>query len=275
MIDRVDSSIEPTDDATDEPDVDERQYWDRWRGLRDEEARAWLLARHMPYARTVAAVYFGRRMQVDIEFDDYLQFASVGLIEALDRFDPGRGISFRTFAARRMHGTILDGVERLSDRNQQIALRRRLERERASALGEGLPGTETGAREEGADLFARLAEIGIGLALGILLEGTGMVAPHESDELEEDPSSHGTPLQVSYFRKSEIRHLRRLVGELLNRLSPAEQSVIRYHYLQENDFTEIARILGLSRGRVSQLHRSGLARLREEMCRRRLRDVAW
>src|SRR5262245_21524787 len=89
----------------------ELALWRRLRGSRDADARDGLLALHMPYARIVAATYYSRRYNDEVEFGDYLQYASIGLLEALERFDPERGAQFRTFAARRMHGAILNGLE--------------------------------------------------------------------------------------------------------------------------------------------------------------------
>jgi RNA polymerase sigma factor FliA len=108
----------------------EAGLWQRFRAAGDADARSRLLEMHLPYAKILAGVYFGRRYHDEVEFGDYLQLASIGLVEALDRFDPARGVQFRTFAARRMHGAILDGLERMTEKQQQIAARQRLRNER-------------------------------------------------------------------------------------------------------------------------------------------------
>ena len=108
----------------------EGALWQKLRDGGDDDARARLLEIHLPYAKVVAASYYSRRYHDEIEFGDYLQFASLGMIEALDRYDPQRGVQFRTFAARRMHGSILNGLERLTEKQQQIAARQRLRQER-------------------------------------------------------------------------------------------------------------------------------------------------
>src|SRR6266571_2881847 len=85
-------------------DLAEAGLWELWREHADDGARQRLLDLHLPYARIVAASYYAKRFHDEIEFGDYLQLASLGLIEALSRFNPGVGVRFRTFAARRMHG---------------------------------------------------------------------------------------------------------------------------------------------------------------------------
>jgi RNA polymerase sigma factor for flagellar operon FliA len=68
---------------------------------------------------------------------------------------------------------------------------------------------------------------------------------------------------VSYFRKTEIRQLGAVLRGLVDQLSDQQKTVIRHHYLQEIPFDEIAARMNVTRGRISQLHRQGLLRLRE------------
>jgi RNA polymerase sigma factor for flagellar operon FliA len=251
--------------------------WARWRGGADAAAREELISRHLGYARIVAASYYARRLHDEIEFDEYLQFASLGLVESVDRFDPAVGAQFKTFAARRMHGAILSGVERLTEKQQQIAARQRLRRERVESIKDraceaGHPSNGAGSTDEKARatcpeaLFGYLAEVGIGLALSCLLEGTGMV---------DDPSQAPADAPDTHYQPVELRQLQRHVRELVGRLSDQEQIVIRYHYLQERGFDEVAVRLGVTKGRVAQIHRKALAALRAHLDARRRCDIAW
>jgi RNA polymerase sigma factor FliA len=202
----------------------------------------------MPYARVVAASYYSRRFHDEIEFGDYLQYASIGLLEALERFDPDRGAQFRTFAARRMHGAILNGIERLSEKQQQIAARQRLRAERVDAAKQ-LAGGDPG-RLAGDKLCDYVAEVGLGLALAWLLEGTAMV--EVADRAEVTP----------FYRHAEIRQVRERLLQAVEALPIQERTVIRSHYLQDVAFEEVARTLKLTKGRISQIHKQALQRLR-------------
>lgn len=225
-----------------------------WRQLRergDTGARAALLDLHLPYARTVAATYYRRRLHDEIEFDDYLQFARLGMVEAMERFDPDQGALFRTFAARRMHGAILDGLERCTEKQQQIAARQRVQKERLADVRDAL-----GPTRHADDLFRHLAQVGIGLALCHLLEGTGMVDAGEA-------STSGHAATDGHYASVELARLKRRLAKLVDRLVPQQRTVIRAHYLQEQPFDEVARSLGVTRARISQIHRAGLAALRD------------
>ncbi len=89
-----------------------------------------------------------------------------------------------------------------------------------------------------------------------------------------DTSELASP-EVSYFRKSETRRLRDALQTAMVRLADKERSVIQYHYQQDIAFEEVGRLLGLSRGRVSQLHRQALSKLRIALGQGPPLDVAW
>ena len=231
--------------------ADELETWNSWRVLKDIACRERLIAHYLPYARIVAASYYRRRFHDEIEFEEYLQLASVGLLESIDRFDPSHGVQFKTFAARRMHGAILNGLEKITEKQQQIAFRKQLQNERRESLKNR--DETTGKQGENApeDLFRNLANVGIGLALAYLLEGTGMI-----DTQEERAESQG------YYQRIELQQLQQRIRALVDELSEQERTVVRCHYLQEMQFSDIATMLGLSKGRIAQVHRQALERLR-------------
>lgn len=236
---------------------EEQILWTRLRQHADAGARARLLDMHLPYARVVAGVYYSRRFHDEIEFADYHQLASIGLLEAMERFDPDRGAQFRTFAARRMHGAILNGLERMTEKQQQISARQRIRAERAEALKDiarQRAGGDAGVAASGAEqLMAYVAEVGLGLALSWLLEGTAMVDAPERAE------------SVPFYRSTEVRQLRERLLALVDGLPASERTVIRSHYLQEIPFEKIATMLNLTKGRISQIHKQALLRMRADM----------
>lgn len=231
--------------------AEEARWWQQLRASGDEAAREQLLARHLPYARVVAATYYGRRYNDDIEFGDYLQYASVGLLEALERYDPDRGVQFRTFAARRMHGALLNGIERLTEKQQQIAARQRLRSARAQDVKTlAVEATGTASPRDAQQLLKYVSETGIGLALCWLLEGSAMV---------EGPEQAAS---LPFYRGVEVRQLRERVQHAVEALPAQERLVVRSHYLQDMPFDRIAAMLELTKGRISQIHKQALLHLR-------------
>jgi len=137
-----------------------------------------------------------------------------------------------------------------------MAVRQRLLRERLQAAKESAAeAVQRGAQQPPAEqqLFAYLAEVGIGLALGMLLEETGMI-DRDAAGVASEPEQH--------YRQVEMAQLKRRMAELVAALPNPQRSVLQWHYLQDVSFTDIAERLDLTRGRVSQLHRQALESLR-------------
>jgi RNA polymerase sigma factor FliA len=229
----------------------EADLWHRLRANGDAAARAALLALHLPYAKTVASVYYSRRFSDEVEFGDYLQYASVGMLEALERYDPARGVQFRTFAARRMHGAILNGLERLTEKQQQIAARQRLRAERLQDL-KALAAEEGGGAtgRDAQQLLRFVSDVGIGLALCWMLEGTSMVDSSEAATL------------APFYQSVALKQARERLLQAVDALPAQERTVIRNHYLQDIPFDQIAAMLQLTKGRISQIHKQALLHLR-------------
>lgn len=228
-----------------------------WAALQqgDPAARQSLIAAYLPFARILAAKVYARRIEQDLEFEEYLQFATLGMIEAVDRFDAGLGVLFRTYAAHRISGAIRNGLEHLSEKRQQIATRQRLLEERRQS---GLA-----AEQHSGDVFQQLAEMAIGLALGYMLDDAAAYQHPDAVQPEQ------------LYNASELRQLRERVLKLVAGLPPQEKLVIKYHYLQQQSFTEIADTMQLSKGRISQIHRRALQLLREMNSSINRYDVAW
>lgn len=237
-------------DATTAVTEEEGALWQRLRADGDAAARERLIALHLPYAKVVAATYYSRRFHDEIAFEDYRQLAAVGMIEAVDRFDPARGVQFRTFAARRMHGAILNGLERQTEKQQQIAARKRL---RAIRLEEVKGAAGEAAPRSAEQLLRYVSEVGIGLALCWMLEGTAMV--------DLSKAKHSAP----FYQSVAMRQLRERLLLAVDALPPQERTVLRSHYLQEMQFDEIAAMLQLTKGRISQIHKQALLRLRNQV----------
>ena len=224
----------------------------------DAAARALLAERFIPYATAVAAKLYARRAHREIEFDEYRQFAMVGLMESVQRYQPDRGAKFTTFATTRIQGAIWNGIQQLSERQQQTAFRRRVLAERT----ESMTPAEL-SRDPTQKLLLDLQEIGVGVALGFLLEGTGMMLG----------TTEGLPDDA--YASIELRRLHGHVWEMVARLPERERDIIQRHYRDGVQFEEIARALQLTKGRISQLHKQAVLRLRALVSKAESCDVTY
>lgn len=220
--------------------------WDEFIQHRSGSLRERLISKYEPFANVLAAKLYSKRQVYEIEFEEYRQYALVGLLESIDRYDNRHGASFRTYASYRIQGAILNGVERYNEKQQQITASARLREERMQTILQ--EASELG-REQ--DTFMRLVDIALGVAIGYMLEDSGMYqAGHEVQE-------------SSVYKSHELRDLIRVVTGLVATLPQVEENIIRLHYFQQVRFDHIAEQLGISKGRVSQLHHRALQRLYE------------
>lgn len=235
---------------------DEQELWERFAEHGDIHARNALIAHFSPFAEHLAGRLYARRHVQELEYQDFRQFALLGLIEAIERFQLGRGASFKTYAGYRIRGAVLDGVERLCERQQQINARGRVKAERVVSLTEG--------EDEIGDPFAELAEIAIGLAIGFMLEDTGLFEPPSERRIAD-----------SAYRAREVEDLRRFLRTAVECLAAQEQQVVRKHYFLAIPFEQIAKELGVTKGRVSQIHRQALRSLASLQSELRLLDTRY
>jgi len=228
--------------AAGRPDAAEtRDLWARFVASRDEALRTRLIDCYLPFARLVAVKLYRLRADDSIPFDDYLQYARIGLLEAMDRYDPAREASFETFARHRIRGAVLNGMGKESELLAQRSYWRARTQERVESLK-----SQAFAGSGDLESFSQLI---VGLALGFLLE--------------QDPEPADESLHANPYAANEMAELCHAVRCLVDKLPEREQDIISLHYFQDREFQVIARELGISKGRISQLHAQALGRIRK------------
>jgi RNA polymerase sigma factor for flagellar operon FliA len=230
------------------PNRVEASLWRRFRFEAEHGCRETLFDRYIGLARSIAAKHHRRRNANPIERGDFEQFAYEGLLQAIDRYDPLRGAPFSAYASRRISGSISDGMARMTEVGAQIRHRHRLEQERLRSVG-----AEGGPAQAG-DAIAALSDAAIGLAIGMMLEGAALA--RRANAADPGPSA---------YESLEWREMQARLLEEISCLSEREAAIIRQHYDTGLSFAQIAGLLGLSRGRVSQIHRAALEKLRKRV----------
>jgi RNA polymerase sigma factor for flagellar operon FliA len=230
----------------------EAGLWRDWRERGSMRAREQLFALHAAFARQVARRHYLDGPGGDIEFQDLHQLACAGLLEAIDRYDPTHGVPFRGYAARRISGSVLDGIARTSEVREQISYRSRVRRERMRSIA----AAPVPAAAPVADALGALVEAAVGLALGFMLEGTSLY--RREGEAAQLPNAY----ESLAWKNMVARMMRELSG-----LPQREQAILRHHYLDGMAFDQIAGLLGLTKGRISQLHKTAIALLGKRLAR--------
>jgi len=221
------------------------ELWQRFVADREANVRHTLVRRHLDLARIIAASLYAQRVDNSVDFQDYLQYARVGLLESVDRYDPNREASFPTYATYRIRGSILNGLERATEHTAQREHRRKVRaQERLLSVRERIEG-------DSRDVLSEMVDVTIALALGYVLEESGLWR-----RLDDDPA-------VDPYRSFEFKRLRERLALIVDALPEREQLIVKYHYFEHMEFIAIGELLGVSKGRVSQLHNRALRLIRE------------
>jgi RNA polymerase sigma factor for flagellar operon FliA len=225
-------------------DDGEQTLWERWRGGRESVARDALILRYSSWARLVARDVYMRVHSLGDAWQDCVQNALIGLLEAIDRFDPDRNVKFETYARHRVRGAVFNGLRTLREGLAPGPRGDAWARDHASALAERTRSLDDGSAPDPLDAFVAIT---VGLGLGFLLDQESL------------PGADAPPDAYAALEKEELRAS---VTEGLGRLDEREQLIITLHYYHHVPFVDIATRLGVTKGRVSQLHKRALDRLR-------------
>ncbi len=232
-------------------ELSDDELWDAVRQQASQDAREALFLRYLPFARRTAMRTLRVHGIAQVDFADVYQSACIGLIQAMDRFDPKQGAQFTTYASYRIQGAVLNAIETYSEFQQQIAARGRNRSERLESLRteEVL---QTASRHS---IVEALAAVSMGLAIGFMLEDSRLYADPDAAPLGAD----------SAYETLAWKQAQASLQQQVDGLPEGERKVLAYHYFQGLDFSQVATLMDLSKSRISQLHRQGLAQLRRQL----------
>jgi RNA polymerase sigma-B factor len=238
---------------------DEASLFRRWKVGGDRLARESLLREYTPLSRSLARRY-GRSSE---PFDDLFQVAQLGLLKAIDRYDPDRGFPFKAFAVP----TILGEMRRyFRDSGWSVHVPRGAQ-ERALQVREAQQQlSEDCGHAPSVSQLSQYLEIGTDEVLDGLraLAGYGTLsldAPRRGGE--EDESGSYAESVGEEDRRFELIELGLSVGSALEQITPREREILHLRFVEDLTQTQIAQRIGVSQMQVSRLLRRCLDQLRE------------
>lgn len=223
-----------------------------------------ILMQQLPQVRYIAKRIHDR-LPAHVPLEDLIQAGIVGLMDALQKYDPSKNVQVHAYARFRIRGAILDSLRELdwgprelrrqSRRIEQAHRRLRLE------LGRNATDDEV-ARELGLPLeeYQQLLGELRGLDLGSLHDdqgdenGEAQIANIPNNSPDNDP-----------FRLCEKKEMKALLADLISELPEREQQILSLYYFEELTMKEVGAVLGVGESRISQIHSSVLVRLRSRL----------
>lgn len=214
------------------------------------------IVRHYAPKIRFLALRLKNKLPRSVELSEMVSAGTLGLLEALGKFQPQLGIRFETYAENRIRGAMLDELRRLDWFPRSLRQRVRQLDEAVWQLEHetGRPPTveEIQART---GLPAREVHQGLEALQNQLCVSLDLI----QDSLAEEGGGEGEP-----FRDTAHSEMLERVASLVDTLTPREKLVLSLYYTDELNMRETAEVMGITEGRVSQLHTQALNRLRKE-----------
>ena len=240
------------------------QLWNEYKFGGNEEAREKLITGFVPIVNTIA-----RRLEIyassSYGFEDLVSVGLMGLLDAIEKFQPGKGAIFKTYAWHRIRGAILDEIRALDwvprsirDKASQLEKAYQTVRQKTGRAAEEFEVAEE-LNISQQQLQERLAEVGCTSILTI----EDLMTDEENEEIVNDWLAD--PYAVDVQEQVELQENKEILAESIDQLPEKEKLVVSLYYNEEATMQEISLILGITVGRVSQLHSSAIVRLRNAL----------
>jgi RNA polymerase sigma factor for flagellar operon FliA len=227
--------------------------------------REQLILEHLAQVRLIARRIHDR-LPENVSLDDLISTGVVGLIAAVDNFDPAHGVQLKTYAEHKIRGAILDSLREL-DWAPKNKRRRAKQIEAVIAMLEQRLGHAPAEEEIAAELKISLEEYQQqlyeirGLTIGSFEFAN---EDQEGDLLNYIPDSEDN-LPSTTLERAELE---RLLAQAIEQMPPMERTVLSLYYHEEATLREIAEIMQMHLSRIAQLKSQGILRLRTYMERR-------
>jgi RNA polymerase sigma factor for flagellar operon FliA len=244
-----------------------QSLWLQYRKTADPTIRDRLILTYAPLVKYVAG-RLGSGLPAHVDEGDLVSYGLLGLIGAIERYDPERDVKFETYAIARIKGAIIDELRAMDWVPRSVRSRAReiertigeLERQLMRAPTDEEIAAKLGVSEE--ELEESLAEISRTSIAALdelwTVQGGGGDQIALIDTIEDADA----PDPQSALSQTEMREA---IGEAIARLPEREKLVVTLYYYEELTLREIGEVLGVTESRVSQLHTKAILRLKARL----------
>jgi RNA polymerase sigma factor FliA len=247
--------------------TDMKDVWSTYKKTGDEKAREQLVLAYSPLVKFVAG-RMSSGLPAHIEEADLISYGLLGLIGAIERFDPKREIKFETFAVSRIKGSIIDELRSLDWVPRSVRAKAREIESTQTKLEHELGRVPTD--REVADALDMSIEdfqeslLQISNSTVVALDELWTVSDSSGDQVSlldtmKDPNA------VDPARELGVSELKDRLANAISRLPEREKLVIALYYYENLTLREIGEVLGVTESRVSQLHTKAVLRLKSRL----------
>lgn len=245
--------------------MDENQknkLWESYSKTKSTEIREQLIIEYAPLVKIIAgrlSMYLGN----NVEYEELVSYGIFGLIDAIDKFDYGKGIKFETYASLRIRGSILDQIRKMDwiprtlrqKQKKMDAALLKLEKELGRPATDGEMAAELGISLDEFYTWQGQTKASNLISLDECLEqGSEIYTDSNEKERFEGPEE-----------VMEKQELKMVLAKTLETLTEKERRVVLLYYYEELTLKEISAIMGVSESRISQLHTKSLQKMKARL----------
>ena len=235
------------------------RLWIEYSHSKTSAIREQIIIEYVPLVKLVAgrlSIYLGS----NVEYDDLVGYGIFGLIDAIDKFDYGKGNKFETYASLRIRGSILDQIRKMdwiprSVRQKQKSIDaaiKKLELEKGTSYTDEDIARELGISEDEYMNWLTQTNVGNVSSLEDFIE--------QGNEVKN--SANPSYMRIEPETVVEEKELKESLVEAMNSLTEKERMVVVLYYYEELTLKEISRVMDVSESRVSQLHSKALKKMK-------------
>ena len=243
------------------------QLWVDYKSQAAPDARDKLIVHFSPLVKYVAG-RVATGLPANIEQADLVSYGIFGLIDAIEKFEPGRGIKFETYAISRIKGAIIDELRAIDWVPRSVRFKAREIEKAIGRLENELK------RSPSDEELAKELDITLDDLRGIYTQ-MSFVSLVALDELVSTGSDKGDKLSLidtladtsveDPVTSFETEEMKEILAAAINRLSDREKTVVTLYYYEGLTLAEIGQILGVTESRVCQMHTKSILQLRVRM----------
>ena len=235
---------------------------------KDPAYRDQLITEYLPYVKRIVQ-RLAVHLPATVDIDDLMNVGVIGLIQAVDRYDPGRDNKFMTYAIFRIKGAVLSEL-RARDFLSRSNRRKIRELESAYLRVQQKLGREADEKEVAKELGVDLEQIYRTKQMSsisfISLEELGVSSREEKEKL----LSYLVNNDADALSMTKLKELKAALAQAIEQLPEKERLVISLYYLEELTMKETGKVLGITESRVSQIHSQAIMHLRAKLRKQNL-----
>jgi RNA polymerase sigma factor for flagellar operon FliA len=236
--------------------------WKDFTRTRNPSAKEALIVHYAPLVKHVAGrlmIHIGQH----VEYDDLCGYGVFGLLDAIDKFDYGKGVKFETYGSFRIRGAIIDHIRKL-DWVPRTLRQKNKQLEQVTQQLEDELGRSPTEDEIAAKLNMSLLE-----TRELIKKSSVLTLVSLDDYVDGNTESSFSSLVASREEgpedQTERRERKAMLAEAISRLGEKEKLVVTLYYFEDLTLKEISSIMGVSESRVSQIHTKAISKLQGKL----------